>query len=92
MPRESARKHRIAGEIQKLLNELLLAEVKDPRLSGARVSDVEVTARAWGARCNCAAFQTCGFATTRARAAPSRSASSSTMRAAPATTPTDGAR
>jgi ribosome-binding factor A len=43
MPRESARKHRIATEIQRLLNELLLAEVKDPRLSGARVSDVEVT-------------------------------------------------
>jgi ribosome-binding factor A len=43
MPRESARKHRIATEIQRLLNELLLTEVKDPRLSGARVSDVEVT-------------------------------------------------
>jgi ribosome-binding factor A len=43
MPRESARKHRIAAEIQRLLNELLLAEVKDPRLRGARVSDVEVT-------------------------------------------------
>ena len=43
MPRESARKHRIATEIQRLLNELLLTEVKDPRLSGARISDVEVT-------------------------------------------------
>ena len=43
MPRESPRKHRIAGEVQKLLNELLLTEVKDPRLAGARVSDVEVT-------------------------------------------------
>jgi ribosome-binding factor A len=43
MARESARKHRIAAEIQRLLNEMLLAEVKDPRLSGARVSDVEVT-------------------------------------------------
>jgi ribosome-binding factor A len=43
MPRESPRKHRIAAEIQKLLNELLLADVKDPRLGGARVSEVEVT-------------------------------------------------
>ena len=43
MARESARKHRIATEIQRLLNELLLAEVKDPRLKNARVSDVEVT-------------------------------------------------
>ena len=43
MPREFARKHRIAAEMQRLLNELLLAEVKDPRLSGARVSDVEVS-------------------------------------------------
>jgi ribosome-binding factor A len=43
MPREFARKHRIAGEVQKLLNELLLAEVKDPRLAKARVSDVEVS-------------------------------------------------
>jgi ribosome-binding factor A len=43
MPREFARKHRVAAEIQRLLNELLLAEVKDPRLSNARVSDVEVT-------------------------------------------------
>ena len=43
MPREFARKHRIAAEIQRLLNELLLAEVKDPRLASARVSEVEVT-------------------------------------------------
>ena len=43
MPRESSRKHRIAAEIQRILNELLLAEVKDPRLAGARVSEVEVT-------------------------------------------------
>src|SRR5512134_1154060 len=43
MPREFARKHRIAAEIQRLLNELLLAEVKDPRLVNARVSDVEVS-------------------------------------------------
>jgi ribosome-binding factor A len=43
MPRESPRKHRIAAEIHRQLNELLLAEVKDPRLAGARISDVEVT-------------------------------------------------
>lgn len=43
MPRSSARKHRVAAEIQRLLNELLLTEVKDPRLSGARVSEVEVS-------------------------------------------------
>jgi ribosome-binding factor A len=43
MARESPRKHRIASEIHRLLNELLLTEVKDPRLSVARVSAVEVT-------------------------------------------------
>lgn len=43
MPREFARKHRIAAEVQRLLNELLLSEVKDPRLHDARVSDVEVS-------------------------------------------------
>lgn len=43
MPREFARKHRVGAEIQRLLNELLLSEVKDPRLTGARVSDVEVS-------------------------------------------------
>jgi ribosome-binding factor A len=43
MARDSPRRHRIAAEIQRLLNELLLTEVKDPRLNGARVSEVEVT-------------------------------------------------
>jgi ribosome-binding factor A len=43
MPREFARKHRVAAEVQRLLNELLLTEVKDPRLTNARVSDVEVS-------------------------------------------------
>jgi ribosome-binding factor A len=43
MPREFSRKHRIAAEIQRLVNELLLSEVKDPRLAGARVSEVEVS-------------------------------------------------
>ena len=43
MPRESARSKRIAAELQRLLNELLLAEGKDPRLKDARVRAVEVT-------------------------------------------------
>jgi ribosome-binding factor A len=43
MPREFARKHRIAAEIQRLMSELLLSEVKDPRLVEARISDVEVS-------------------------------------------------
>jgi ribosome-binding factor A len=43
MPREYARKDKVAAEIQRLVNELLLSEVKDPRLTGARVSAVEVS-------------------------------------------------
>jgi len=43
MPREFARKHRVASEIQRLLSELLLSEVKDPRLVQARITEVEVT-------------------------------------------------
>ena len=43
MPREHSRKLRVAAEIQRLLNELLLSGTKDPRLAGARVSDVEVS-------------------------------------------------
>jgi ribosome-binding factor A len=43
MPREFSRKHRVAAEMQRILNELLLTEVKDPRLAGVRVSEVEVT-------------------------------------------------
>jgi ribosome-binding factor A len=43
MPRESARKQRVAAEIQRLLNGLLLGETKDPRLANARVSAVEVS-------------------------------------------------
>jgi ribosome-binding factor A len=43
MPREFARSQRIAAEIQRLLNELLLTDVKDPRLTDARVTEVEVT-------------------------------------------------
>lgn len=43
MPREAARKHRVAAEMRRILNEMLLAEVKDPRLAGVRVSEVEVS-------------------------------------------------
>jgi ribosome-binding factor A len=43
MPRESARKQRVAAEMERLLNELLLGEIKDPRLAEARVTQVEVS-------------------------------------------------
>jgi len=43
MPRENPRKNKIAAEIQRIVNELLLAEVKDPRLTGVTVSAVEVS-------------------------------------------------
>ena len=43
MPRESTRKHKVAAEVQRLLNELLLTEIKDPRLTGATVSEVDVS-------------------------------------------------
>jgi ribosome-binding factor A len=43
MPREHARSLRVAAQMQRLLNELLLSDVKDPRLTGARVSAVEVS-------------------------------------------------
>lgn len=37
------RPRRVASEIARLLNELLLTEVKDPRLDGVRVNEVEVS-------------------------------------------------
>jgi ribosome-binding factor A len=43
MARESSRKNKIAAEIQRLVNELLRGDVKDPRLAGATVSAVEVS-------------------------------------------------
>ena len=43
MARESTRSLKVAAELQRLLNELLLSSVKDPRLAGVRVSDVEVS-------------------------------------------------
>jgi len=43
MPREYTRKQRVGAEIQRLLNELLRVEVKDPRLEGVTVNEVEVS-------------------------------------------------
>ena len=43
MPREYTRKQRVGAEIQRLLNELLRVEVKDPRLDGVTVNEVEVS-------------------------------------------------
>jgi ribosome-binding factor A len=43
MPREPVRSQKVAAEIQRVLNELLLSEVKDPRLAAARISEVEVS-------------------------------------------------
>lgn len=44
MPREFSRKVRVAAELQRLLNELLHSEVKDPRLAGVTVNEVELSA------------------------------------------------
>ena len=41
--REHGRKDKIAAQIQRVVNELLVSEVKDPRLNSARVSAVEVS-------------------------------------------------
>ncbi len=43
MPREFARHLRVGAELQRILNELLQAEVKDPRLKDVRVSEVELS-------------------------------------------------
>jgi ribosome-binding factor A len=43
MPREYPRHLRVAGELQRALNELLQVEVKDPRLTGVTVSAVELS-------------------------------------------------
>jgi ribosome-binding factor A len=43
MPRERTRHLRVAAEVHRLLNELLLTEVKDPRLAQVRVNEVEVS-------------------------------------------------
>jgi ribosome-binding factor A len=43
MSKAHGRNRRIAAELQRLLNDLLLFEVKDPRLAGVRVNDVELS-------------------------------------------------
>jgi ribosome-binding factor A len=43
MPRERTRSLRVAAEIQRILSELLLTEIKDPRLERVRVSEVELS-------------------------------------------------
>ena len=43
MPREFSRRLRVGSELQRVLNELLQFEVKDPRLQDVRVSDVDVS-------------------------------------------------
>lgn len=43
MAREFTRSTRLAGQIQRVLNELLRFEVKDPRLDGVTVSDVDLS-------------------------------------------------
>ena len=43
MAREYPRKLRVGSELQRLLNELLQQEIKDPRLAQCRVTDVEVS-------------------------------------------------
>lgn len=43
MPREFTRDMRLGAEMTRLLNELLLSDLKDPGLYGVRVTEVEVT-------------------------------------------------
>lgn len=43
MPREFSRNLRVGAQLQRLLNELLQSEVKDPRLQGVRVTDVQLS-------------------------------------------------
>lgn len=43
MARENSRRLRIAAEMERLINELLVADVKDPRLEGVRVTAVDVS-------------------------------------------------
>jgi ribosome-binding factor A len=43
MPREFARHLRVGAELQRILNDLLQSEVKDPRLKDVRVSEVDLS-------------------------------------------------
>ena len=44
MPRDGSRPRRVADQIQRELSTILMREVSDPRVAGAMVSDVEVSA------------------------------------------------
>jgi ribosome-binding factor A len=44
MQRSNPRNLRVAAELKRLVNELLVHEVNDPRLAGVRISEVEVSA------------------------------------------------
>jgi ribosome-binding factor A len=43
MSREFSRGLRVAAELERILNDLLQFEVKDPRLAGVRVSEVKLS-------------------------------------------------
>ena len=43
MAREFSRNLKVAAQLQRVLNELLRCNVKDPRLEGVRVNEVEVS-------------------------------------------------
>ena len=43
MPRDYSRQLRVAAELQRILNELLLTEIKDPRLEGVSVTNVDLS-------------------------------------------------
>ena len=43
MSRSNQRNLRVAAELQRLVNELLCSEIGDPRLSGVRISAVELS-------------------------------------------------
>lgn len=43
MPRVYTRNLRVASEMQRVLNDLLMTAVKDPRLAGVSVTEVEVS-------------------------------------------------
>ena len=44
MPREFSRHLRVGSELQRVLNDLLHSEVKDPRLHNVRISSIELSA------------------------------------------------
>lgn len=43
MPREFSRRHRVAGEIQKELGDLIATRLKDPRVRMATITEVNVS-------------------------------------------------